>query len=202
MFKQQAQLLNHSDWQSIDIDAQIESKILLRNDGLFPVVQATSSVNTSAEHLFDYLVHRLADTCHEWNDVMYPLNGLDVVFLLMVPTRHLEECESFEGEDLTKEFVMPQGFPEGFRKRFDSIRKVGANNLQKNFNNRDDDNRYLLRKHIQKILILRKGKEVIKNKEPLKDPNSEPEPSGKGWPWNILNRVHQEPDGKALKAGP
>ena len=55
MYTQQKQLLEHEQWENIVIDDQIESKMLMREDGLFPVIQATSTINISAEELFDYL---------------------------------------------------------------------------------------------------------------------------------------------------
>jgi len=71
MYEQQSSLLQKDAWQTFELDARIESKMMLCTDGRFPVVQATSTVHSSASELFDYLVHRLPETCHEWNDVMY-----------------------------------------------------------------------------------------------------------------------------------
>ena len=79
MFDRQETLLTADTWQMIHVNKNIESKILICKEGLFPIVQATSTIPTSAEKLFDYLVIKLSDTCHEWNDVMYHASVLQKI---------------------------------------------------------------------------------------------------------------------------
>jgi len=71
MHQQQKTLLHANSWENKKLDSEIESKIMFRADGLFPVVYAKSEIACSSEKLFDYLVYQLSSTCHEWNDVMY-----------------------------------------------------------------------------------------------------------------------------------
>ena len=48
----------------------IDSKIMYV-DNMIPIVYCKSIIQCSPEALFDYLVHDISNTCHEWNDLMY-----------------------------------------------------------------------------------------------------------------------------------
>ena len=65
-----SELLNSNKWIDKIIVNEIDSKIMYIDNSI-PIVYCKSIIPCSAKELFDYLVHNISDTCHEWNDLMY-----------------------------------------------------------------------------------------------------------------------------------
>jgi len=68
------ELLNSTNWIDIPIVNEIDSKIMYIDHNLsqnIPIIYCKSIIACPPKDLFDYLVHNISDTCHEWNDLMY-----------------------------------------------------------------------------------------------------------------------------------
>ena len=65
-----AELLLSKNWIDIPIVNEIDSKIMFVDNSI-PIVYCKSIISCPPKKLFDYLVHNISDTCHEWNDLMY-----------------------------------------------------------------------------------------------------------------------------------
>jgi hypothetical protein len=64
------ELLNSTNWNDIHMVKGIESKIMYL-DNMIPIVYCKSIIQCPPKELFDYLVHNISETCHEWNNLMY-----------------------------------------------------------------------------------------------------------------------------------
>ena len=64
------ELLNSNNWIDKNIVKNIDSKIMYV-DNMIPIVYCKSIIRCPPNELFDYLVHNISETCHEWNDLMY-----------------------------------------------------------------------------------------------------------------------------------
>ena len=70
-----SELLNNDNWIDKNIVNNIDSKIMYV-DNMIPIVYCKSIIQCSHEALFDYLVHDISNTCHEWSDLMYHCSTL------------------------------------------------------------------------------------------------------------------------------
>ena len=64
------ELLYSNKWIDKPMVKNIDSKIMYV-DNMIPIVYCKSIIPCPPNILFDYLVHNISDTCHEWNDLMY-----------------------------------------------------------------------------------------------------------------------------------
>ena len=65
-----SELLADDNMIDKNIVNNIDSKIMYV-DNMIPIVYCKSIIQCSPEALFNYLVHDISNTCHEWNDLMY-----------------------------------------------------------------------------------------------------------------------------------